>query len=178
MWRSSGPFLPVPSSASSSRSRERRQAGQASHGRGDGPLQTTARAKRERGGARLRRGAGEQIGGVEPSALDAATQQCLRFAGCGRHGRAESSAEPARGSGEGARFAASGPPAHTPPMLPLRDDVPSRSTPFVVVCLIVANAAVFLLELSLAAGDGEGAGALAEFTDAWGLVPREFLRGA
>ena len=62
-------------------------------------------------------------------------------------------------------------------MLPLRDDVPSRSTPFVVVCLIVANALVFLLEISLVAAEGGGSGALAEFTDAWGLVPREFLRG-
>jgi len=62
-------------------------------------------------------------------------------------------------------------------MLPLRDDVPSRSTPFVVVCLIVANALVFLLEISLVAAEGGGSGALTEFTDAWGLVPREFLRG-
>ena len=61
-------------------------------------------------------------------------------------------------------------------MLPLRDDVPGRSTPFVVVCLLLANALVFALELSLVAK--EGAGALADFTDAWGLVPREFLRGA
>ena len=61
-------------------------------------------------------------------------------------------------------------------MLPLRDDVPRRSTPFVVVCLLLANLLVFALELSLVAN--EGAGALADFTDAWGLVPREFLRGA
>jgi membrane associated rhomboid family serine protease len=63
-------------------------------------------------------------------------------------------------------------------MLPLRDDVPGRSVLFVVVCLIVANTLVFLLELSLVVAEGGGAGALAEFTDAWGLVPREFLRGA
>ena len=62
-------------------------------------------------------------------------------------------------------------------MLPLRDDVTSRGTPFVVVCLIAANALVFLLEISIVAAEGGGSGALAEFTDAWGLVPREFLRG-
>jgi membrane associated rhomboid family serine protease len=62
-------------------------------------------------------------------------------------------------------------------MLPLRDDVPGRGAPLVVVCLILANALVFLLELWLVAAEGGGAGALAEFTDAWGLVPREFLRG-
>jgi membrane associated rhomboid family serine protease len=62
-------------------------------------------------------------------------------------------------------------------MLPLRDDVPIRSVPFVVVCLVCANMLVFALELTLATGE-QGAGALAEFTDAWGLVPREFLRGA
>jgi membrane associated rhomboid family serine protease len=63
-------------------------------------------------------------------------------------------------------------------MLPMRDDVPGRSAPFVVGCLMLANTLVFALELSLVAAEGEGSGALAEFTDAWGLVPREFLRGA
>ena len=63
-------------------------------------------------------------------------------------------------------------------MLPMRDDVPGRGAPFVVICLILANLLVFLLEVSLVATEGGGAGALAEFTDAWGLVPREFLRGA
>jgi membrane associated rhomboid family serine protease len=63
-------------------------------------------------------------------------------------------------------------------MFPLRDDVPSRGTPFVVGCLIVANLMVFLLEIALVAAEGGGAAALADFTDAWGLVPREFLRGA
>jgi len=60
----------------------------------------------------------------------------------------------------------------------MRDDVPGRGAPLVVGCLILANLLVFLLELWLVAGEGGGAGALAEFTDAWGLVPREFLRGA
>jgi len=63
-------------------------------------------------------------------------------------------------------------------MLPMRDDVPGRGAPLVVAGLILANLLVFLLELSLVAAEGGGAGALAEFTDAWGLVPREFLRGA
>ena len=63
-------------------------------------------------------------------------------------------------------------------MLPMRDDVPGRGTPFVVVCLILANLVVFLLEVSLLASEGGDAGGLAEFIDAWGLVPREFLRGA
>jgi membrane associated rhomboid family serine protease len=60
----------------------------------------------------------------------------------------------------------------------MRVDVPGRGAPLVVVCLILANLFVFLLELSLVAAEGGGAGALAEFTDTWGLVPREFLRGA
>lgn len=63
-------------------------------------------------------------------------------------------------------------------MLPMRVDVPGRGAPVVVVCLILANLLVFLLEISLVAAEGGGAGALAEFTDTWGLVPREFLRGA
>jgi membrane associated rhomboid family serine protease len=58
----------------------------------------------------------------------------------------------------------------------MRVDVPGRGAPLVVVSLILANLFVFLLEVSLVAGGG--AGALAEFTDTWGLVPREFLRGA
>jgi membrane associated rhomboid family serine protease len=60
----------------------------------------------------------------------------------------------------------------------MRDDVPARGAPLVVVVLVLANLLVFLLELSLVVAEGGGAGALAEFTDAWGLVPREFLRGA
>jgi membrane associated rhomboid family serine protease len=62
-------------------------------------------------------------------------------------------------------------------MLPLRDDVPRRGAPLVVVCLIAANLLVFAGELFLLVAEGRGVGALAEFTDAWGLVPREFLRG-
>ncbi len=57
-------------------------------------------------------------------------------------------------------------------MLPLRDDVPTRSTPASVVALIALNVTVFVAVLSL--GQREGAAAL----ESWGLVPREFLRGA
>jgi membrane associated rhomboid family serine protease len=60
----------------------------------------------------------------------------------------------------------------------MRDDVPGRGTPLVVACLIAANLFVFLLEVSLLAAEGGDAGGIAEFIDAWGLVPREFLRGA
>jgi membrane associated rhomboid family serine protease len=63
-------------------------------------------------------------------------------------------------------------------MIPIRDDVPGRGFPLVVACLILVNLLVFLLEVSLVTAEGGGAGALAEFTDTWGLVPREFLRGA
>jgi len=50
-------------------------------------------------------------------------------------------------------------------MLPLRDDVPSRTFPYVTVGLIVVNAVVFLFEVSL------GRGALASFVGTYGLVP-------
>jgi len=56
-------------------------------------------------------------------------------------------------------------------MIPIRDDVPSRSTPVVVPALILLNLAAFLYVLTL---DVDAAGALLE---RWGLVPREFLRG-
>ncbi|HEY5657009.1 MAG TPA: rhomboid family intramembrane serine protease [Myxococcota bacterium] len=56
-------------------------------------------------------------------------------------------------------------------MLPLRDDVPSRSAPLVVETLVLLNLAAFLYALTLDPGD------TATFFDRWGLVPREFLRG-
>src|SRR6266850_7037815 len=52
-------------------------------------------------------------------------------------------------------------------MIPLRDIIPSRTTPFVTVSLIVANVLVFLYELSL--GD-----AVNDFTLYFGLVPAAF----
>ena len=52
-------------------------------------------------------------------------------------------------------------------MIPLRDVIPSRTTPVVTISLIVVNVLVFLYELSL----GEG---LDQFIRVWGLVPAEF----
>src|ERR1700685_3238489 len=52
-------------------------------------------------------------------------------------------------------------------MIPLRDIVPSRTTPFVTVALIVANVLVFLFELSPGP-------AIDDFTLRWGLVPATF----
>ena len=52
-------------------------------------------------------------------------------------------------------------------MIPLRDVIPSRTTPFVTFTLIALNALVFLLELSL--GDS-----VEEFILYWGLVPAAF----
>jgi membrane associated rhomboid family serine protease len=63
-------------------------------------------------------------------------------------------------------------------MIPIRDDVPTRVAPVVVVSLIAANAVVFLYEIWLAAGEGADAGGVTEFIHSWGLIPREFLRGA
>ncbi len=63
-------------------------------------------------------------------------------------------------------------------MIPLRDDVPRRSAPVAVVALVAANVATFLYEVALVVGDGPDGAAITGFIDAWGLVPREFLRGA
>src|SRR5688572_31702753 len=52
-------------------------------------------------------------------------------------------------------------------MIPLRDVIPSRSTPVVTISIIVVNALVFLYQLSLGAG-GQA------FIFAHGLVPSEF----
>ena len=52
-------------------------------------------------------------------------------------------------------------------MIPLRDVIPSRTTPFVTIILIAANVLVFLFELSL--GDG-----VESFIRVWGLVPADF----
>ncbi|HEY6508548.1 MAG TPA: rhomboid family intramembrane serine protease [Vicinamibacterales bacterium] len=52
-------------------------------------------------------------------------------------------------------------------MIPLRDVIPSRSTPLVTIAIIVANAAVFAYQLSL--GDAGQA-----FIFRYGLVPVEF----
>jgi membrane associated rhomboid family serine protease len=47
--------------------------------------------------------------------------------------------------------------------------------PLVAAALVLANAAVFALELALLAAQGESA--LGELFETWGLVPRELLRG-
>ena len=52
-------------------------------------------------------------------------------------------------------------------MIPLRDVIPSRTTPYVTFALIAVNTLVFLLELSL--GDS-----VEEFILYWGLVPAAF----
>jgi membrane associated rhomboid family serine protease len=52
-------------------------------------------------------------------------------------------------------------------MIPLRDVIPSRTTPVVTISLIVVNVLVFFYELSLGGG-------LDQFIRAWGLVPAEF----
>ena len=52
-------------------------------------------------------------------------------------------------------------------MIPLRDIIPSRTTPVVTIALIVVNVLVFLYELAL----GRGVDA---FTLYWGLVPAAF----
>ena len=52
-------------------------------------------------------------------------------------------------------------------MIPLRDVIPSRTTPVVTISLIVINALAFFYELTL----GEGVN---EFLLSWGLVPAAF----
>ena len=52
-------------------------------------------------------------------------------------------------------------------MIPLRDIIPSRTTPIVTISLIVANVLVFLYELSLGS-------AVDDFTLYFGLVPAAF----
>src|SRR5271170_7114701 len=54
-------------------------------------------------------------------------------------------------------------------MIPLRDDQPTFSTPFINYFLIALNVAVFLWELSI------GHRALASFTFQFGVVPQRTL---
>lgn len=53
-------------------------------------------------------------------------------------------------------------------MIPLRDVIPSRTTPFVTVALIVANALAFLYQAALPRGQFEA------FILNWGFVPADF----
>ncbi len=57
-------------------------------------------------------------------------------------------------------------------MFPLKDDLPTRSTPAVTVGLIALNVLVFLYQVSLEVGSpGEGARAAQDFVMEFGLVP-------
>ena len=58
-------------------------------------------------------------------------------------------------------------------MIPLRDDIPSRSVPVVTIGLIVLNALVYLYELSLGVGGGDVAdpGAVRAFMFEFGATP-------
>jgi membrane associated rhomboid family serine protease len=56
-------------------------------------------------------------------------------------------------------------------MLPLKDDVKARSTPFVTVGLIVLNAVTFVYQLSLAGTSVPGSGAAQAFIFEFGLIP-------
>jgi membrane associated rhomboid family serine protease len=49
-------------------------------------------------------------------------------------------------------------------MIPFRDNIPSRSTPIITVCLILINILVFIYELSLGR-------ALEPFVFQWGVIP-------
>jgi membrane associated rhomboid family serine protease len=53
-------------------------------------------------------------------------------------------------------------------MIPLRDVVPSRTTPVVTMTIIALNVLVFLYQWSLGARGGQ------EFVYTWGLIPAEF----
>ena len=56
-------------------------------------------------------------------------------------------------------------------MFPLKDDIPTRSTPVVTVGLIVLNGLAFLYQFSLTAGGAAGAGAAPQLILEFGLVP-------
>ena len=57
-------------------------------------------------------------------------------------------------------------------MFPLKDDLPTRSTPAVTVGIIALNVLVFLYQVSLEVGSpGEGARAAQDFVMEFGLVP-------
>jgi membrane associated rhomboid family serine protease len=57
-------------------------------------------------------------------------------------------------------------------VIPLKDDVPSRSLPFVTVGLIVLNVLAFLYQLSLGIdARGPGAGAAEAFVSEFGVIP-------
>ncbi len=65
-------------------------------------------------------------------------------------------------------------------MIPLRDVIPSRTTPYVTIALIVLNVLVFLYEWSLPSIEDAVPGQLTfeEFTFSFGLVPAAFTWAA
>lgn len=63
-------------------------------------------------------------------------------------------------------------------MLPIRDDVPSRRWPWLVLALGVANVAVYVYTLALGWGAGGDSELVTDFVETWGLIPRELLRGS
>jgi membrane associated rhomboid family serine protease len=58
-------------------------------------------------------------------------------------------------------------------MIPIRDDTPRFSTPYVTYFIIALNTVVFLFELSVG---GQGHRALNDFVYQFGVVPRHFER--
>ena len=56
-------------------------------------------------------------------------------------------------------------------MVPLSDNNPTRTTPYVVFVLIAINVVIFLYELTLQAGPTDVA--LQQFFNTWAIVPRE-----
>src|SRR3989441_3878078 len=77
----------------------------------------------------------------------------------------------------GRRSAVSGPPddRRSPapwPMIPISDDVPSRTLPFVTIGLITANVLVFLYQASLGMSpDPHAAGVVEAFVTEFGAIP-------
>jgi len=61
-------------------------------------------------------------------------------------------------------------------MLPIRDDVPARRWPWLVLALGVANVAVYAYTLALSWSAGGDPEPVTRFVETWGLVPRELLR--
>src|SRR3972149_8157041 len=57
-------------------------------------------------------------------------------------------------------------------MLPLKDDIPTRTVPFVTIGIIAANILVFLYQASLQLGDDPAASRAAQaFIFEFGLIP-------
>ncbi len=54
-------------------------------------------------------------------------------------------------------------------MIPLKDDIPSRTFPFITIMLIIINSLIFLFEISLSQGE------LMELFEYFGVIPARFL---